>query len=215
VGQVSVPRPWNIHRFRVLPMPADNPEPKPRSRQWQGLSFPLQILLGFLFVCALVFIGPELVKRLEKPWRIIFMLLPLVPLVAATFDIAQGTMRPSARNLLVGFLLYTFRLVFLLGVQLAVIPIAFLLGPVWLFAIFFTVADIVVRLPPGAEQLSVPTLCYWAKIGHPYCVPALIVYHLVSVVLAFLALRYGERLLDASAVWYQRATEWLAQQVQA
>jgi hypothetical protein len=191
----------------------DSRTPKPGSSRWQGLPFPLQMVLSLLFLCVLLLFVPALLRGLGKARWIIVVLLLLAPLIAAIVDTIAGRVRPSVRNVVVLYLRYASRAFFVLGVQFVAIPILFLVGPVWLFAIVLTVVDIVTRFIPRITNPGVPVLCDWIGIGQPYCVPALIVYHLASAILAYLVYKFGDRLLDAPAAWYRRFAEWLAGQL--
>jgi hypothetical protein len=191
----------------------DNRTPKSGSGRWQGLPFPLQMVLGVLFLCALLLLVPALLRGLGKARWIIAVLLLLAPLIAAIVDMIAGRVRPSVRNVVVVYLGYASRAFFVLGVQFVAIAVLFLVGPVWLFASLLTLVDIVTRFIPRISNPSVPVLCDWIGIGHPYCVPALVVYHLMSAVLAYVVYRFGSRLLDVPAAWYHRFADSLAGQL--
>jgi hypothetical protein len=157
--------------------------------------------------------GAARVKGL-RPLRVIIALLSLVPLAATVLDIIRGRMPGSARNVTVGYLLYASRVSFLLVAQFTIIPILFLVGPVWLFAVFLTVADLVARWGSSADGAGIPVLCDWFEIDPTYCGFVLLIYHIVSGILAYALMRYGKRAFAILAEWYRRGSEWLARQIQ-
>ena len=153
------------------------------------------------------------VKGLEPLW-VIIALLSLVPLATTILDIVRGRMRGSPHNVAVGYLLYAFRIFFLLIAQFSIIPILFLVGPIWLFAVFLTVADLIARWGSSADGADIPMLCDWFNIAPAYCWLVLLIYHIISGVLAYAVMRYGKRVFEILAEWYRRGAEWLAGQTQ-
>ena len=153
------------------------------------------------------------VKWLEPFWTII-VLLSLTPLAATILDIIRGKMRGSSHNIAAGYLLYAFRIFFLLIAQFTILPILFLVGPAWMFAIFLTVADLIARWGSNADSAGIPILCEWFNIAPAYCWLVLLIYHIASGVLAYAIMRYGRQAFEVLAGWYQRGTEWLASQIQ-
>ncbi|MFL7792618.1 MAG: hypothetical protein AB8I69_10800 [Anaerolineae bacterium] len=149
-----------------------------------------------------------------KTLWIVIALLSLAPLAATILDVVRGQMRGSPHNIAAGYLLYAFRIFFLLIVQFTIIPILFLVGPVWMFAIFLTVADLIAHWGSSAEGAGIPLLCDWFDIAPGYCWLVLLIYHAVSGALAYAIMRYGKRAFEILAGWYQRGTEWLAGQIQ-
>jgi hypothetical protein len=152
--------------------------------------------------------------QVGKSLWIIILILSLAPLTATILDIMRGRTRLSIHNVAVGYLLYAFRIAFLLTAQFTIIPILFLIGPVWLFAVFLTVADLVARWGANAGDAGTPLFCNWLGIDPTYCGLVLIAYHAVSVVLAYVTVRHGKRLFEALADWHRRGAEWLAGQTQ-
>lgn len=145
---------------------------------------------------------------------IVIALLAVVPLAAALLDVMRGRMRGSLHNVAAGYLLYAFRILFLLIAQVTIIPILFLVGPVWLFAVFLTVADLIARWGSSVESAGIPMLCDWFDIDPAYCWLTLLTYHIASGILAYAVIRYGRRAFEVLASWYWRGAEWLAGQIQ-
>ena len=149
-----------------------------------------------------------------KTVGVVIALLSLAPLAATILDVMRGQMRGSPHNIAAGYLFYAFRIFFLLIAQFTVIPILFLVGPVWMFAIFLTVADLIARWGPKADGAGIPLLCSWFNIAPAYCWLVLLIYHIASGALAYAVMRYGKRAFEILAGWYQRGTEWLAGQIE-
>ena len=153
-------------------------------------------------------------RALEPLFWIVIVLLMLGPLAASILDVMRGRMRGSLHNVAAGYLLYAFRVFFLLIAQFTIIPILFLVGPVWMFAMFLTIADLIARWGSNTESASIPMLCEWFDIAPAYCWLILSIYHIASGVLAYAILRYGKRAFAILAGWYWRGAEWLAGQIQ-
>ena len=149
-----------------------------------------------------------------KTVGVVIALLSLAPLAATILDVMRGQMRGSPHNIAAGYLFYAFRIFFLLIAQFTVIPILFLVGPVWMFAIFLTVVDLIARWGSNADGAGIPMLCDWFNIAPAYCWLVLLIYHIASGALAYAITRYGKRGFEILAGWYQRGTEWLAGQVE-
>jgi hypothetical protein len=145
---------------------------------------------------------------------IVIALLSLAPLAATILDVVRGRVRGSPHNIAAGYLLYAFRVFFLLIAQFTIIPILFLVGPVWLFAIFLTVADLIARWGSNTEGSGIPILCDWFDIAPAYCWLVLLIYHVISGLLAYAILRYGKRAFEILAEWYRRGSEWLTGQIE-
>ncbi len=180
-----------------------------------GLSFPLQMLLGFVLIGGLVYGIPWLLERLDRAWWLLPALLLATPLAAVILDMAQGNLKPTLFNGLFAYLGYVFRAGYMLVIMLGSVGFLFLIGPVWLAGIFFTIIDVVTRILPTVQAADVPILCGWAGIEAPYCIPALLAYHAISAILVFLVVRYGNRLTDYAVGWYQQGSEWFARQIES
>jgi hypothetical protein len=150
-----------------------------------------------------------------KTLWIVIALLSLAPLAATILDVMRGRMRGSPHNIAAGYLFYTFRIFFLLIAQFTIIPILFLVGPVWMFAVFLTVADLIARWGSNAEGAGIPLLCDWFNIAPAYCWLVLLIYHVISGALAYAILRYGKRAFEILAEWYRHGSEWLAGQIES
>jgi len=153
-------------------------------------------------------------RGLEPLFWIVIALLTLGPLAASILDVMRGRMRGSLHNIAAGYLLYAFRVFFLLIAQFTIIPILFLVGPVWMFAMFLTIADLIARWGSNTESAGIPMLCEWFDIAPAYCWLILLIYHIASGVLAYAILRYGKRVFEILAGWYWRGSEWLVGQIQ-
>ena len=134
----------------------------------------LPLILGLTIAAVVFLVVPAIVRRIGTFNRLVIGIALLSPLAATGVEVARGKMHPSARNVLVGYGLYAFRVCYLLGVQFALLPLMFLVGPVWLLAIFITLADVVVRFLPSVQNLPLPPLCGFVHIGPLDCVPALV-----------------------------------------
>lgn len=173
------------------------------------------MLLGAGMLFVLFIAVPRLLRQLGASAWIAPTFVLLAPLLAVLADMAQGKVRRTARNIVVVYSLLLSRTLFLLFVQFTTIPILFLAGPVWLFGIFFTLVDVVLRLLPGRGAQSSWILCNMAGISAADCTTVLVGYHLLSAVLALVAYRYGERLLDALTAWHLRWSDWLEGKLEA
>ena len=174
----------------------------------------LPLILGLTIAAVVFLVVPAIVRRIGTFNRLVIGIALLSPLAATGVEVARGKMHPSARNVLVGYGLYAFRVCYLLGVQFALLPLMFLVGPVWLLAIFITLADVVVRFLPSVQNLPLPPLCGFVHIGPLDCVPALVAYHAVNALVAFVAIRYGGRIMNSLAEWYRQAVQWFNRQLQ-
>ena len=188
--------------------PDDN---KPRKR---GISFPLQMLLGLVVVGGLLYGIPLLLERLDRAWWLLPALFLVVPLAAVILDMAQGNLKPTPFNGLFAYLGYVFRTGFLLVIVLGSIGVMILAGPAWIFAIFFTIVDIVTHLLPNVQPTDPPILCGWAGIDTANCVPALTIYHILSAIIAYLAIRYGNVAFNYAVDWSKQGMDWFARQIE-
>jgi len=186
-------------------------KPGKRSR---GVSFPLQMLLGLVVVGGLVYGIPWLLERLDRAWWLLPALFLVVPLAAVILDMAQGNLKPTLFNGLFAYLGYAFRTGFLLVIVFGSIAVMILAGPAWLFAIFFTIIDVVMHLLPDVQAADPPILCGWAGIETSNCVPALTIYHILSAIVAFVAIRYGSLVFDYAVDWSKQGMEWFARQIE-
>jgi hypothetical protein len=153
----------------------------------------------------------DLLRRLSHQPVWLLGILLLTPLSAILLDIARGDVLFTRRVVLVGYVLYAFRLLFLLVVQFGAILILFAVGPVWMFTIFLTVVDfIALRWMSVVQERSLPLLCTWCNVSSAACGPALLAYHLASAILAFVVFRYGGRVLDVLSGWHYRVVDRLA-----
>lgn len=160
----------------------------------------------------IVFIG-SIPARLGRPYLFIPMLILLVPLAISIIDIAQGTVRRSVANLVWGYVLHSFQIIYLLLVQFSTIPIAFVLFPAGFFLQLISIIDLIVRYFSSGTPDSLPVLCVWFKIGANACGPSLVGFHIGHLILAIIAAKYGEKVLDKAADGYAIGMEWLAARI--
>ena len=140
-------------------------------------------------------------------------LFAVVPLAMSAADWAKAQPRLTMRYLLGGYILHAYGMLYLVFAQLLLVPLLFLVGPVWVLMLFLTVADLVMMWIPTVAHSGVPLLCQWAGMAPPRCITALVVYHLVSAVCAYAAFRYGARVMGAASEWYHRGIEWIRSRV--
>ena len=167
------------------------------------------IVLIFVLI---VFIG-SIPARLGRPYLFLPMLILLVPLAIIIIDIAKGTVRRTASNLAWGYALYSFKIIYLLLVQFATIPIAFVLFPAGFFLQIISIIEGVIRFFSSGTPGSLPILCEWFNVGANACGPSLVGFHVGHLILALLAAKYGERALDKAADNYANSLEWLAERI--
>jgi hypothetical protein len=157
---------------------------------------------------------PELTQQLSQTFLWLIGLVVVAPLVATIADITHRHGPISGCALWTGYICYGFRVLFLLVVQFGSILVIFFLGPVWIFMLFLTVADLLVaHWMPNSPTVGAPILCRWFHVALPYCIYLLIAYHLISAVLAYLIFQYGYRFFDAARSWYEGASQRLAERL--
>ncbi len=178
------------------------------------MSFPLQVLLGLAVIGGLLYGIPYLLARLDRAWWLLPALFLAAPLAVVIMDMARGALKPTLFNGIFAYLGYVFRSGFMLTAVLGSVGISFLLQFVWVFAILVTIVDIVIRNMPDIQAPTNPILCGWVGIDAPYCLPTLGAYHIISAILAFVAIFYGNRLFDYTAGWLQQGQEWFARQIE-
>lgn len=144
----------------------------------------------------------------------VLLIVLLLPLLLSGIDLAKGTVRRTGQNLVWGYARYAFQTNYLLLVQFATIPIAFVLYPAGFFLQLLSLIDGAVRLFSHTTPDSLPLLCNWFKVGQAACGPALISFHVGHLLLAVLGLKFGERALDKAADWYAAGMEWLAARIE-
>lgn len=170
------------------------------------------IFAGIFMLLAFFGFVIELMGR--YPLVIVPLLLLLIPFGLITIDMFQGKVMKSSRNLIVGYSYYSFAALYLLLAQFLLIPILFFLGPMGIFLIFISIVDVVARIVPSLEAAPIQPLCYWTGIGHPFCVPALLLLALLYLILAFIAVRFGSSIMDALADGYRKGKEKLGNEIQ-
>jgi hypothetical protein len=172
------------------------------------------VVTAVLLIFALIAFVISIPARWGPPYLLIPGLLLLLPLLLSGIDLAKGTVRRTGQNLVWGWTLYAFQTTYLLLVQFATIPIAFVLYPAGFFLQLMSLIDGAVRLFSRTMPDSLPLLCNWFKVGEAACGPTLISFHVGHLLLAILGLKFGEKLLDKAADWYATGMEWLAGRIE-
>jgi hypothetical protein len=173
-----------------------------------GLMVALVLGIVGLFL-GIAWIG-RIQQRAERPYFLLPLLILLIPLAITLIDIVQGNVRRTLINLIWGYVLYSFQAIYLLLIQFATIPIAFVLFPAGFFLQLISIVEGGIRLFSSGTPDSLPVLCEWFNVDAAVCAPALVTFHIGHLVLALLAAKYGERLLDKASDGYANGMEWLA-----
>lgn len=168
----------------------------------------LAIFLGFGLVGLIITLPAQFGRGyLILPW-----LTVLVPLVMVIIDLAQQNIKRTARNFVVGFSLYAFRIYGLLLIQFVTIPVAFVLFPAGFFLQLLSLGDLVARWGFGLFVAERPLLCEWFNLLDS-CTPGLISLHVGHLILALLAAKFGPTLFDQTSDWYkiglEKMSDWL------
>ncbi len=171
-------------------------------------------ITGIVVIFVLIIFIGSIPGRLGRPYLLLPMLILLVPLGIIIIDIAKGTVRRTVGNLAWGYALYSFKIIYLLLVQFATIPIAFVLFPAGFFLQIISIIEGVIRFFSSGTPDSLPVLCEWFNVGANACGPSLVGFHVGHLVLALLAAKYGERVLDKAADGYAIGIEWLAGKIE-
>lgn len=184
-------------------------------REW-GMRGGLLILA--MFGIGLAFLGVVWLVTLptqffDSSWAALVWLTLLVPLAMALIDFYQHKIQRSARNLGLGFLLYTFHIYGLLAIQFSLIPVAFILFPAGFFVQLLSLFDLGMRLF-GRPIDDLPMLCNWTGVDSAICPQTLVALHVGHLILAGVAVYFGERLFNRLTDGYAHGLEWLREQIQ-
>ncbi|MEM7115793.1 MAG: hypothetical protein AAF614_25355 [Chloroflexota bacterium] len=158
---------------------------------------------------AAVFYIISIPTRLGNSYLLFPLLFLLAPLVAIVIDMVQKTVKATPRNLLFGYAIYAYKIYILLLGQFIYIPIAFVLFPAGFFLQFLSIVDMIVRWFNLAPTDPIPLLCDWGNVPPDYCAPALVGFHIGHLILAVIAARYSDKLLDMWANLLGRGIEAL------
>lgn len=168
------------------------------------------LIFGTLFAVFLIFILIGLIVSLPARLGHGYLVLPwlsvLVPLALVIIDLAKHTIKRTARNFLVGFGLYLFRIYGMLLIQFITIPVAFMLFPAGFFLQLLSLADLVARWGFQLYAGERPILCEWFNLVDG-CTPGLISLHLGHLVLALAAAKFGPGLFNRASDWYKIGLE--------
>ncbi len=137
------------------------------------------------------------------------LLVLLVPLFKAFSAARLTSFSHWLHQLIVYYLKTVYRVVFLLGAQAAIIPLAFAIFPAGFFLLALNLISLAVGLwgtGPFEESLF---LCVALDLDEASCVLAVVGVHLVQLTLVWLAVKKGERFLDRLVVLYARGDDWI------
>ncbi len=168
--------------------------------------FIIGTLLAIFLIFGLIAFIITLPARAGRGYLILPWLTLLVPLVMVIIDLARQNIKRTARNFLLGFCLYAFRIYGLLLIQFVTIPVAFALFPAGFFLQLLSLGDLVARWGFGMFVAERPLLCEWLNLLDS-CTPGLISLHVGHLILALLAAKFGPALFDQASDWYKNGLE--------
>ncbi|MEZ4589570.1 MAG: hypothetical protein R3D55_00285 [Chloroflexota bacterium] len=173
-----------------------------------GLRFGFLIagLLAIVLVFVLISLIISLPARVGHDYLVLPWLTVLVPLAMVIIDLTQQKIKRTARNFVLGFCLYLFRIYGLLLIQFVTIPIAFVLFPAGFFLQLLSLGDLVARWGFNVYVGERPLLCEWFNLLDS-CTPGLISLHVGHLILAVLAAKFGQALFDRASDWYKNSLE--------
>lgn len=162
----------------------------------------IAIFVGFGLIVLII----TLPTRLGHGYLVLPWLTVLLPLVMVIIDLAKQNFKRTARNFVLGFGLYLFRIYGLLLIQFITIPIAFVLFPAGFFLQLLSLGDLVARWGFNVYVGERPLLCEWFNLLDS-CTPGLISLHVGHLILAVLAAKFGQALFDRASDWYKNSLE--------
>ncbi|MCA9898618.1 MAG: hypothetical protein KC433_10545 [Anaerolineales bacterium] len=163
-------------------------------------------LLAIFLVFGLIAFIITLPARAGRGYLILPWLIVLVPLVMVMIDLAKQNIKRTAKNFVLGFGLYAFRIYGLLLIQFVTIPVAFVLFPAGFFLQLLSLGDLVARWGFNVFVGERPLLCDWFNLLDS-CTPGLISLHVGHLILALLAAKFGQTLFDRASDWYRNSLE--------
>lgn len=163
-------------------------------------------LLTIFLLFGLIGLIITLPARLGRGYMILPWLTVIVPLALVIIDLAQQTIKRTARNFVLGFGLYAFRIYGLLLIQFITIPVAFVLFPAGFFLQLLSLADLVARWGFDKYASERPLLCEWFNLVDG-CTPGLISLHIGHLLLALAAAKFGPALFDRASDGYKVGLE--------
>lgn len=172
------------------------------------------VVVGITAVFALIILIITLPQRLGAGWLILPWLTLLVPLAMALIDFAKGNIARTPASLLLGFVTYLYQIYGMLLIQFITIPIAFALFPTGFLLQFLSIADAIARSVFNIYTADLPLLCNWFNLDGDTCTPALIGLHVGHLVLAWLAVRYGQQAVDQLSDWYAQGLHQLTSRLE-
>ena len=165
------------------------------------------MVIGLLTAVALIFllIGWLITLPARLGYRALTLplLVFLTPLVLTLIDQYRGSFSRTWHNLVVGYGLYSFRIVGMIMIQFAVILTLFALGPAGFFLQLLGLADWVARQGFHTYVSEQPLLCEWANMGDLPCIPLLLLFHVGHLLLVWVVWRYGRFAFNAAVDQYR------------
>ena len=159
------------------------------------------ILLGSLALICLFLVA-------IRSWPALGLLIILAPLFKALSDARLTFFAPWLRQVVIYYLMTVYRVGFLLGLQAAIIPLAFAVFPAGFFLLILNLITGLAGLSMDRPLEESLFLCTALDLDESLCVPAVIGFHLAQLALAWLAIKKGERLFDRLISVHSRAMEW-------
>jgi len=163
---------------------------------------PLQIAALMVAIAANLAAGWAMLVWMGTAGKIFLGLYLVAPLMGMLSEFAFGPAPWSWRNLGLGYLAFLVRLLLLVGMQIAVVLMGLLVGPVWVGMLVLTLIELVSRALLEAAPNWL--LCYWAGIEGSLCVPFELLYHGLSAGGLYVLMRHHDRLLDAGVALPKR-----------
>lgn len=134
--------------------------------------------------------------------RIFFLYLFTVPpLLKVLIEARNGELTWQIDVLADAYLRLTLKILILAIVPALYAILAIGVGVLGSITLIMTVGDFLWHWVFSAEPLKTPVLCQLENIGPDYCASALTAWHGLTLLTAFIALRYGRRISDFIISW--------------
>ena len=141
-------------------------------------------------------------------WPAFGLLMILAPLFKALSDARLTFFAPWLRQVMIYYLMTVYRVGFLLGLQAAIIPLAFAVFPAGFLLLILNLITGLVGLSSDRPLTESLFLCAALDLDASLCVPAVIGLHLAQLALAWIAIKKGGRLFDRLISLHARVMEW-------